>query len=368
MRKKSSFGEVEFFSELPIPIMHRLAQELYIDDIKSIELFHNYEKEFVVPLLIAAKPFQVNRNDIIYSEGDVMNEIIFVKSGQVDITILSGHKHYLIGSITEGNYLGDSEYYKNVCSIATYRAALHCELLSVSHNVFDIANSKHLNAGVRFKNEIQQRFNNLEKIIKLCKQEIIGKLHNYETSSSTSFRSAPLSPISTSPSLTRSMFYISKDTLSSPSRRSNVTRRSSSRLESIHCNNVVINGEINDISEANLVVNDNTYKNSIADHDNNSSSTQSVRVLICDKNDKNKEHVLHMNNRIIIPEKYLLYPNGTYKIIWDTCIASLIIYSVFVVPIELAFSRDAFDGSPTVNLGMLNDISNYMNMMYIIVI
>ena len=341
--------------------MHRLAQELYIDDIKSIELFHNYEKEFVVPLLIAAKPFQVNRNDIIYSEGDVMNEIIFVKSGQVDITILSGHKHYLIGSISEGNYLGDSEYYKNVCSIATYRAALHCELLSVSHNVFDIANSKHLNAGVRFKNEIQQRFNNLEQIIKLCKLEIMGKLHNYETSPSISFRSTPISPMSASRSLTRSMFYVSKDTFSSPSRRSNVTRRSSSRLELIHCDNVVINGEIKDISEANLVcinVNDNTYKNNIGDHDNdygsnnNSNSTQSVRVLICDKIDKNKEHVLHMNNRIIIPEKYLLYPNGYYKIIWDAFIASLIVYSVFVVPIELAFSRDAFEGSPTVNLGI----------------
>jgi hypothetical protein len=380
--------------------MHRLAQELYIDDIKSIELFHQYEKEFIVPLLIAAKPFQVNRNDIIYSEGDVMNEIIFIKSGQVDITILSGHKHYLIGSISKGNYLGDSEYYKNVCSIATYRAALHCELLSVSHSVFDIANSKHLNAGVRFKNEIQQRFNNLEKIIKLCKQEIMEKLHDYETSpsksnrASTSFRSTPLSPMSSSQSLRRSKFYISNDTssLSSPSQRSNEARRSSrSRLELIHCSNVVINGEIKDISEANLVcinVNDNTYKNNIGDHDydygsnnnnggsssssssssSSNSSIQSVRVLICDKNDNNKEHVLYMNNSIIIPEKYLLYPNGYYKIIWDTFIASLIIYCVFVVPIELAFSHDAFEGSPTVNLGMFNDICYHMNMMYIIVI
>ena len=362
--------------------MHRLAQELYIDDIKAIELFHNYEKEFIIPLLIAAKPFQVNRNDFIYTEGDVMNEIIFVKSGQVDITILSGQKHYLIGSISKGNYFGDSEYYKNVCSIATYRAVLHCELLSVSHSVFDIANRKHLNAGVRFKNEIQQRFNNLEEIIKLCKKEIMGKLHNHDKTTlsssslksykaSSSFQSTPLSPASSSSSPSRRKFYISNDTSLSSSYGS--TNSSSNRLELVHCSNVVINGEIKDISEANLVcinINDNTYNNNMGDHhhndcgsnnNNSRSSSQSVRILICDVNDDNhKEHVVNMNS-IIIPESYLLYPNGYYKIIWDTFIASWIVYSVFVVPIELAFSHDAFQGSPTVNLGMINIIYNIMH-------
>lgn len=349
--------------------MHRLAQELYIDDIKAIELFHNYEKEFIVPLLIAAKPFQVNVNDIIYNEGDVMNEIIFVKSGQVDITILSGHKHYLIGSISKGNYFGDSEYYKNVCSIATYKAVLHCELLSVSHSVFDMANRKHLNAGVRFKNEIQQRFNNLEEIIKLCKREIMEKLHNFNTSSlksnilSSSFRSPPLSPMSPSPSPPPPLFYISNDvsSSSSSSRRLNGANRSS-RLELIHCSNVVINGEIKDISEAHLVcinLNDNNHNNNNGDHNydygnsSSSSSTQSVRVLICDENDRDKEYVVNMNT-IIIPDKYLLYPNGYFKIIWDSFVAILIVYSVFIVPIELAFSHDAFQGSPSVNLGMMN--------------
>ena len=190
-----------------------------------------------------------------------MNEIIFVKSGQVDITILSGQKHYLIGSISKGNYFGDSEYYKNVCSIATYRAVLHCELLSVSHSVFDIANRKHLNAGVRFKNEIQQRFNNLEEIIKLCKKEIMGKLHNHDKTTlsssslksykaSSSFQSTPLSPASSSSSPSRRKFYISNDTSLSSSSSYGSTNSSSNRLELVHCSNVVINGEIKDISEA----------------------------------------------------------------------------------------------------------------------
>jgi len=304
--------------------MHRLAQELYRHDIKAIKLFHDYEKAFIVPILIASKPFQINANNIIFNEGDVMNEIILIKSGQVDMTILLGNKHYLIGNISSGNYFGDSEYYKNVCSITTYRAVLHCELLSISRNIFDKAVRKHLDSGIRFKNEIKQRFNNLEEVIKLSKKELIE-----------SFASNP-SPSRLKPPVSSS---------SSSSHRSN-----GNRFDVIHCSNILIDGEIKDSSEAKLVSFD----------DNFDSNSRSVRVLICDINDNSKEQIIMMDNKNI-GERHLLYSDGYYKVIWDTFVAIMIVYSVFVVPIELAFSQDAFDGSATLNLG----INIFLFLMYV---
>lgn len=138
LRKKSSYGEVGFHEDLPLPVMYRLIKELHNSDIQAIELFHTYEKDFVVPLLIAVKPFQAIAGENIYKESDVMNEIIFVKRGQVNMTISDGRKFFLIGNIKQGHYFGDSEYLQNVSSMGNYRAVVHCELLSIGHNQFDL--------------------------------------------------------------------------------------------------------------------------------------------------------------------------------------------------------------------------------------
>eukprot|EP01040_Poterioochromonas_malhamensis_P026280 gene26280-biopygen10524 len=81
LTKRSAFGEAGIFDELPRTILKDLVYELYSDDIAKVNLFNSIESAFVIELITNSRPFQAYENEDIFREGDVCNEIIFVKDG-----------------------------------------------------------------------------------------------------------------------------------------------------------------------------------------------------------------------------------------------------------------------------------------------
>ena len=79
LTKKSSFGESGILQDLPQPLLFRLVLQLYEKDIKKVHLFSTYECSFVVTLVTNSKPFQAAHGEIIFNQGGVIKEIVFIQ-------------------------------------------------------------------------------------------------------------------------------------------------------------------------------------------------------------------------------------------------------------------------------------------------
>ena len=84
-------------------------------------------------------------------------------------------------------------------------------------------------------------------------------------------------------------------------------------------------------------------------------NAMTVRVVIESKLTLDDGRVM-CNDKVVewedwqLGEQWLIHPDGIYKLCWNFIIAFLIIYSVLVIPVELAFQDRAFNNSNNVNL------------------
>ncbi len=94
LNKKSSFGESGIFSELPKPVLYKLVFQLYKSDFQAVKLLKTYDAAFVVDLVIHARPFQAVKDEIIFAEGDVCNDIVLISRGRT-VTVHSQPEQFL---------------------------------------------------------------------------------------------------------------------------------------------------------------------------------------------------------------------------------------------------------------------------------
>ena len=142
--------------------------QLYEKEIKKVQMFCTYECSFVVTLVIHSKPFQAARGDILFRQGDVCKEIVFIPTGMVRLSVESGNgKDTLAGFATEGTYFGDMEFLKNsVITLAQYSAMNNCEFLSVSYLIMSQAIAENLESGTSFRNEAEKRLTAFKTVTK----------------------------------------------------------------------------------------------------------------------------------------------------------------------------------------------------------
>ena len=145
--------------------MVKLVDQIYMNDLCSIRVFNTYEKSFVVEFIKHMRPFQAKKGNALFNEGDVLNDLIFISSGSITIAKFNGTVNVPLGSCDDGNYFGDFEYFKNTTSIASYRAAANCNLISVSHSVVSNATAKYLDAGKQFRLELTERYDNFMRVV-----------------------------------------------------------------------------------------------------------------------------------------------------------------------------------------------------------
>lgn len=86
MHKKSLIGECGIFDEMPKPLLVKLVQSIYQEEIQTIGVFKKYEDTFVVQIVINSLPFQVKTGEIIMDMGDVSSDILFLMMGKIQIS------------------------------------------------------------------------------------------------------------------------------------------------------------------------------------------------------------------------------------------------------------------------------------------
>jgi len=76
------------FDGLPLTLKNNLISEMYKPIIKSFIFFKNFQNtDFIVRVILAFKSIMAYKNDILVNEGDMVEEILFVKKGVLSLEI-----------------------------------------------------------------------------------------------------------------------------------------------------------------------------------------------------------------------------------------------------------------------------------------
>jgi potassium voltage-gated channel Eag-related subfamily H protein 7 len=332
LSKKSAFGEPSFFEQLPQPILYRLVKQMNEEDIRCVRLFHTYEMDFVVPLLLAIKPFQASAGDVIFEEGDICSAIVFLKKGKIAISSSNGFSNVLAGYVRAGGYFGDMEYLRRTTCVATYSASKHSDLLSVSHNDINHASSKCLEAGVRFRKENQVRYDLFNQVLHENKRDGEADRTQYTLEESRVIVDQLLRGKGRSPRR-RSSIGLEKPGVSPRRSLVNTTKKAQS---------LWVDGAIVGTRNLNLLA-------------RNAEKTIPLEL------DVNMLRVIYVNAHGNIsagevpsgylPKHLVINPLNRYKVAWDLLTAILVFYSILIIPVEIAFNQQLFAGSLTVDKG-----------------
>lgn len=295
------------------------------------------DSAFIIEIVIHSRPFQAFADEQIFSEGDVCNEIVFLKTGLVRIIASTGDIDVVIGCVTMGNFFGDAEFFKNTTAIATYRTVSHCHLLNVPHSIMSRAMGLSARNGKQINRLMAARYASLISVLKTRgkkkERPMLGtKQKNQFLSGGNSEQEAN----------NRSFYGMMRQ--SSMMFRSNSvnmndgqTQWQTHTLATMMSRNVWVDGEVQD----------STKSMAVLDISGKSASKDSIRILM--KNDEGLPHAVEQKANYLT-ERRLLNPLGQEKIAWDFFVGLLIIYSVLVVPIEIAYNAPAFAASDTFNL------------------
>lgn len=366
MTKKSSFGESGIFDDLPQPLLFKLVLQLYEKDIKKVQMFCSYECSFVVTLVINCKPFQAVRGEVIFNQGDVCKELVFVPSGMVRLSITTGSgKDVLAGFCTESGYFGDMEFLRNsIVTLAQYSAMTNCEFLSVSYQVVRQAIAENLDSGTNFNAEMTRRY---AGFVKVTKSAVLGEMNPARASMRNSMRGrTSATNLNTNKrnsvngggeasvrNLTTRASSAGKYTPGQRRHSSTAGATSSIWLnghlrdhrESAHYIRMALRHSSDNLSEAaRRRLNELTPHGAHDGSDNTDSilsmandeddDTTSCKVLMKDEDgtqlivDISHEALHHM---------FLIDPKESWKVRWDLFIAVIIVYTVIITPVEMAF-------------------------------
>ncbi len=76
------------FDCLPVSLKNDLISEMYKPIIKNFIFFKNFQnKDFIVLVIFAFKAIMAYKNDILVTEGDIMEDIMFVKKGVLSVEL-----------------------------------------------------------------------------------------------------------------------------------------------------------------------------------------------------------------------------------------------------------------------------------------
>ena len=81
-------GNNNIIDELPIALRNTLLYEMYKPIIKNFIFFKDFSnKDFMVKIILALKPILALKNDVLIKDGDLVEDIIFVKRGRLSLEL-----------------------------------------------------------------------------------------------------------------------------------------------------------------------------------------------------------------------------------------------------------------------------------------
>lgn len=259
----------------------KLVDQIYLNDLCSIRVFNTYEKPFVVEFIKHMRPFQARKGNELFKEGDVLNDVIFISSGSITIAKFNGTVNIPLGSCDDGSYFGDFEYLKNTTSIASYRAAANCNLVSVSHSVIANATEKYLDAGNLFRLELTERYDNFMRVV----ESIMG-----QKTLANSDKTPP-----------QKMYFVD----------------GSIEIMPTDCD-------------------DSEEKFKFSYHEKDQSNIYRIAMR-----DSFGELTVVEKDRDFLFKKWIIHPKDKKKIYWDLTVAILVFISLLVSPVDVAFDTNS---------------------------
>ena len=187
-------ADIEFASSLngiPKSLMSNMIGSAYAHVIKRIRFFSdlssNREREFIIDLIIRAKPYEVAQGDLIAEKGDIAEELTFILRGNVQIWNMyesdyvpmvedsASNQKFIAtekiveGYATQGNFIGDFEFQTKSTRSANYTAFSHCDMLAISYTNLQLLIAKYKSAGERLLQRIKRRVQVFELTTKVEK-------------------------------------------------------------------------------------------------------------------------------------------------------------------------------------------------------
>ena len=352
-----------FWTELPPQLRLKLVKDRFYREIQAIHLFRNSDLAFVSQLIVHSKPYHILAGQVIYDIGDMAEEISFVLQGSVRITV-PGFKDVLVGCGTVGGFFGELEFFKTSTRTARYAAVHDCLLLGIDFHRFTTAIEDHPDAGARFLLKIERRYNLFQAVRKapFSLTRNIGECKTADTKGliaadprHSPATSCPPPPISTPVSASVPVSISTSVSVSSASVRRSSQRKTSASLRlgpltpaaDAFNKFVKMDGKEGTVSAVHdFVVGDKLWNDGeIVEAQNmddvqaslfsKTTSTIRYRVLLVDGD---KKEITREMTVSFLRGLGFIHPRDARKYKWDTFMGLLIIYSVLIIPVQLAFS------------------------------
>lgn len=146
-------------------------RRFYRSDLDRVRFLHSMDASFVVDIVMDLRPFRALPGDVIYREGDLCHDIIFLKAGLIEMSIrvllppdIDGEApdpHRSVGCVLEGGFFGDTEWRHSSTCVASYTARNNCYLLMISHDCMERAIQRNPATAKAMKSMIDTRAQNL---------------------------------------------------------------------------------------------------------------------------------------------------------------------------------------------------------------
>jgi hypothetical protein len=347
MDEKALINEVGLES-LAKPLLIDLLYDLYNEDIQAIHLLTDANsRNFVFMIVHNWTPFFGVTGDCLYNDGDVMKKMVFIKEGLIRMSNKSNNKEVyvntitrttntimgsslLIGGIYAGGFFGDLEYINGIPAITHYSVVKNSTLFAVDHNVITQFMSEDQLIGDQLNNLFNSRLEVIRAILK--KPAAIG-LNN----AVVRYRNLVTDRLEKYSASTNKDLYISGEKCDFERYFRDFMEISEKDAEEgiKAALNAGFERELSEISDS--------------ENDQFEPDVDVIACLVQNPLGKPDEMIVLDLPITVLADNYLLYPLAPLKTVWDIIIAIVVLVTVLIIPVQIAFLYDAFPGTDIFN-------------------
>ena len=364
-------------------MLFKLIRSNFNREIQVVDFFRKCEPTFLSHLIVYSRPYKAHAGEMIYEMGDISDEITFIIRGRVGISVFDlnaggrsgetkNRKNGLktsLGYSSTGGYFGDLEYVKQSTRLGRYHALENCTLLAISFEKVREAIEKNPGPGKFFLEDLKRRYDNFEMVSREYSSTVVAPVPVSRIR--RSFLGIPMMPLSMEKPFhpTMASDIIGTNTDNNPNstfipggekkvkRRSELMRKSiieniaTSVMETLEHfghndaykaaaaaaalpakrKEIWVDGNREDQASRKGTGTRRFSAQAILGKDD-----RSIRYIMITKN-KQGSSVLGEQSIHYLQSLYLLHPKDLKKQFWDGFMAVLIMYSVFTIPMQIAF-------------------------------
>lgn len=161
---KSVFNEVAIVYELNSTLRNAVVMEAHEDLIKKMKIFEDAEQSFIAAMVLQLRPQAQAPGEIIAREGEIGNEMWFLKKGVVELfSRKPDGSDVLLGILAEGSHFGEISLLTQSPRTASIRASTHIDMYTITKEALDDVLTYYPDARVMLMDISSKRVENMSK-------------------------------------------------------------------------------------------------------------------------------------------------------------------------------------------------------------